>query len=278
MGRWAQEDKLDRWKGEHEIVHRAMLLWVMQRPGPNPAISRSIRAAARAVGRSEACLRDWSRTHRWEQRAASEPDAESAAVALYRTFYLKDFGETELPVVSSRVVVPLQPNSSADEAISQARQVSTAAQRVEQAVIEDVMARRKAERTKVEQFRGLVDAALGETARLLKEKKLHLTAKDIPSLLAARHTLTEWLTSHDDRQVETRQAVESARVKHAKDVGGDLVEAVWQDLEELRTILGVLRTRRDEGDGVQVRSDYARSVEATPSPPIPKVLESTEDR
>lgn len=277
MGKWTQPDQIARWKGEHEVVHRAMLLWMMQHPSTNPAVSRSMRATARAIGRSESCLRDWSDTHRWEQRAATESDPEGAAVALYRTLYLRDYGETELPQIASRVIVPLSPGGSGEEAISQARAASTAAQRVEQAVISDVMTRRKAERQKVEQFRGLVDAALGETARLLKEKKLHLTAKDIPSLLSARHTLTEWLTSHDDRQVETRQAVESARVKHAKDVGGDLIEAVWQDLDELRTILGVLRTRRDDADPTSLRAEYSRSVENTPSAPPPKVLRGEDD-
>lgn len=276
MGKWTQEDTLERWKGEHEIVHRAMLLWVMQHPGPNSTISRSIRAAAKAIGRAEGSLRDWHRTHRWEQRAAAHPEAESQALAIYRKLYLQDFGESELSVVASRVIVPLHETGSG-AVISQARAESTAAARVERAVIEDVLIRRKQERVKVEQFRALVDAALGETARLLKDKKLHLTAKDIPSLLTARHTLTEWLTSHDDRQIETRQAVESARVKHAKETGRDVLDAVWQDLDELRTILGVLRVRRDETDAGAVRREYASSVEATPSPPIPKILSDVQE-
>lgn len=268
MGKWVQEPTIEKWKGEQAHVHRAMLLWMMQRPGSHPALSRSLRATARAVGRSEGCIRDWSRTHKWEERSRSVPDCEAEAVALYRQLYLQDYGEAELPEIASRVVVPMHPDNSADQAISQAKQVSTAAQRVEQAVLQDVAERRKVERQKVERFRGLVDAALGETARLLTERKLSLTARDIPSLLNARQGLTDWLNANDDRHIEGQKVVESARVKHAKDVGGDVLEAVWEDVHEIRTILAVLRTKRDT-DTSTIHETFRRSA-----PDSPDVIDS----
>jgi hypothetical protein len=67
--------------------------------------------------------------------------------------------------------------------------------------------------------------------------------------------LTDYLNTHDERSTTERSGVESARVRHARDTGGDLVEALWMDLQELVVILGMLRTRRDEK--AVAASDYA---------------------
>jgi hypothetical protein len=264
MGKFRGPNTLERWPTEKILVHRAMLLYGMQHPDAvQSALTRSFRAVGRAINTPDATVRDWSKGHRWDERIKSVPDEESACVALYRSLYMDEHGATELPAIASRVIVPLlarsgvSQDSAADEVITRARQMSTATVRAEQAIAATVADRRRAERGKVEQFRGLVEAALGETARLLKAGKLRVTAKDIPSLLGARRELSEWLESRDDRVADGRAAPESARVRHAKDTGGDLLDAVWQDMEEIRTILGVLRTRRDVGsDGA---SDFVEA-------------------
>lgn len=274
MARFNGPDTLERWPVEQWNIHRGLLLWAMQHPSEDTAVARSIRAVARAMRKPEPTVRNWHRSHRWAARADATPDAENRAVALYREHYFRDHGGSDLPHVAPRVIVSLTltahkaapTGDGADEVISRARMSADAAVRVETAVMETVQAARKAERVKVTQFRGLVDAVLGKTAQLLRDDKLKLTAKDIPAMLQARSLLTDWLMHNDDRHVDQRAAVESARVKHAREHGTDLLDAVWQDLQELVVILGALRTRRtDPVNDAQAQYEKAR-VAATPAP------------
>lgn len=271
---------LERWEGEWEHHHRGLLLYAMQHPETDKARGdRSQNLVSKCCGVSHVAVRNWRRTHEWDKRIGACADAERVAVTLYRIAYMEKYGKTDLPVVAHRVVEPLtkyagaadgRAGTEADAIISKARLEASAAVRAEQAIMETVQAKRKAERDKVEQFRGLVDATLGETARLLRSRELRVAARDIPSLLSARQMLTDYLNTHDERSTTERSGVESARVKHARDTGGDLVEALWMDLQELVVILGMLRTRRDEK--AVAASDYAaqrRKMEsAEPSPPV----------
>jgi len=246
---------LDRWSGERHNWHRALLLYAMQHEGKAISnISRSRAAVGRAMGVSVVSVSTWAIRWRWLDRINNVQDAEGVAVAMYRTLYMEMHGKNELPHVMNNIIVPmtvtarandLRVESTADDIIQKAKLKAESAVRAEEAVMATITERRKKEREKVEQYRGLLDATIGESARLLKERRLKMTAKDIPVLIAARQELTQWLAQQDDRHLENHGGVESARLKHARDTGKDLVEAMWQDLEEMRTILSTMRTSRD---------------------------------
>jgi hypothetical protein len=257
---------LDRWADENRAQHRALLLYAMQHEGKAQSnVHRSKAAVGRATSHSQVTMYKWSNKYKWEDRIANVVDAEGMAVAMYRTQYLDEHGKLDLPHIMDKVIVPISTvartsderfNSEADVLLAQAKMKAESAVRAEQAVLHQAQERRLAERQKVEQFRQLLDATIGESARLLKERKLKISAKDIPVLISARQDLANWLTSADDRQLDGRAGVESARVKHARDTGKDLVEAMWQDLEEMRTILSTMRTRRDAPSLELTQSNY----------------------
>ncbi len=247
---------LDRWADERHYWHRGLLLYAMQHGGGDVAgTHRSKTSVGKALGVSATAVAKWAQSCKWEERIHNVVDAEGLAVALYRTLYMEEFGKTELQHVLDRVVVPItmkamskdpaMTETEGDKVIERARLLATSAVRAEEAIMQQIQARRRDEKKKVEQYKGLLDATIAESARLLKERRLKLTAKDIPVLIAARQELSQWLLQQDDKHVDGMGGVESARMKHARDTGKDLVEAMWQDLEEMRTILSALRAKRD---------------------------------
>lgn len=277
---------LDRWAGERLYWHRGLLLYAMQHAsGEVVSVGRSRAAVSRALGVSEVSMWKWAQKQKWDERISAVVDAEGLAVALYRTLYMDQYGKTELPHVLPNVVVPItikamanteQPVASeADKVIEKARLLATSAVRAEEAIMQQIQSRRKDEKRKVEQYKGLLDAAIAESARLLKERRLKLTAKDIPVLIAARQELSQWLMQQDDKYTENMGGVESARMKHARDTGKDLVEAMWQDLEEIRTILSALRSKRDaEKDTVLTPTNFSA---LTPKEAPPTASTETDD-
>jgi hypothetical protein len=279
---------LERWHQEVEQHHRALLLYAMQHPHTNPNLGRSKAAVCRAVGVSNTALAIWAKKFLWEGRIEAYVDCESSAFAIYRKLYMQDYGRSELPHVAERMVIPINWNekanatpdgTSADEVITIAKAHAEQALNIEKAAVAAINERRRKEREKVESFRSLVDMSLLEAGRLLKERRLALSAKDIKPLLEARQELSSWLAQQDDRQMDQRIGVESARMRHARDTNGDLVEAMWQDLEEIRTILGTLRTKRDSQEEMVLNSysDLKRRAEQEePLPTAPEVIDVIE--
>ena len=235
---------LDRWHAERRDHHRAMLLWAMQ--GPDV---RSQRKVAKAMGASEASVRNWKKTRMWMQRVEHHKvHADQYALDLYRDLYMKDFGPVELPVVLVNVVRPvgaLALNDPAAAAAEQARErartaTGTTVTEVEQAA-RQVHATRKVNNTKEAQKHiRLVDGALGLLARKMKANEIRVSVRDIPVLLECRERLSRVVAGTDDA---VGRVVQSARVKHAKETGGDVLDAMYQDAEEVVLILGALRTK-----------------------------------
>ena len=220
---------LERRKNEKHIQHRAILLYAMQHPD-----KRSLRRVSRAVGRPESTLRGWIKSRDWHDRS-SAPNAEDAAVKIYRRLYLKKFGHIELPEVRVNVAVPLSTITKGDPAESSAN----AAVRAVDAKIEHEIVRRSTNEQKVrDKHMGLVDGALGYVVNEMKAGRIRATLRDIPTLLEARRIIV------DDQDAEKGVMVqETVRVRTTR---GDFLEAVWEDLEELRVIVGALRTREHE--------------------------------
>jgi len=278
---------LERWSFEIEMHHRALLLWAMQHPTENSMVGRSKQAVARAMGVSGVAVANWSKKKLWQLRMEAYVDAESTAFELYRKLYMKKYGKLEIPHVADRMIVPvvwtesldLKDGISSNEAIAIAKAKAQDVMSLEQQTIAGMQERRRKEKEKVEGFRSLIDMSLLEAGRLLKERRLQLSAKDIKPLLEARQELANWLATQDERQMEMRAGVESARMKHARETGGDLVEAMWQDLQEIQTILSALRTTRD-AQPEMVAQSYSelkkRAENAEPLPAQPEVVDVIE--
>jgi hypothetical protein len=223
---------LERRKNEKHIQHRGLLLYAMQHPD-----KRSVRCVARAIGRPESTLRGWIKTRDWFDRS-SAANAENDAVSIYRRLYLKKYGHIELPEVKINVVVPLSTVQKGDPPESPA----TAAVRAADAKVEHEILRRETnERQLRDNHIQLIDGALGYVVGEMKAGRIRATLRDIPTLFEARRILI------DDGTAESGViAQESVRVRTTREAGGDVLEAVWEDIEELRVIIGALRTREAE--------------------------------
>lgn len=224
---------LERWRHEHELHHRALLLWAMQHPS-----KRNQRAVARAVAKSEGSVRKWSSTNRWNDRAEG-PMADADAVRLYRQLYLAEHGPTELPEVQPFVVVPLGAPKAEEIPLGEAEADVAAADRL---VREQILQKRKHDDDIRKKHVQLVDAGLGYVVKELQDGKIRATLRDIPTLLAARALLTGEAGSNPAGGII---AAESVRVRIARERGTDLLDALDEDLEELRVIVGALKGRRD---------------------------------
>ena len=84
-------------------------------------------------------------------------------------------------------------------------------------------------------FGTVIDDEMGDEVKV--------TVRDIPVLLQCRERLVQ--IAAGDTSAGPGAVVESARVQHAKATGGDVVEALWDDVQDLGIILGALRSRRD---------------------------------
>jgi len=243
-GRPAQ---LQAWPGEKRNKHRGLLLWAMM----HPARGRSNRAVSRALGVSEGAIRNWRRDGCWDVRAAAHEDSDSVALDIYRREYIEDYGALELPHVAPRVVQPIAGLHLGDPVVTAAHEASRAAlhaapealRAAEQAAGQAVASRRRDARADAEKHLNLVDASLGTIASKLKKGEVKVSVRDIPILLDCRNKLVQ--IASGDTTAGAASVVESARVQHAKSIGGDVVEALFLDCEDMMVILGALRSRRD---------------------------------
>lgn len=235
---------LARDSAERRDHHRALLLWVMQTPS-----LRSQRAVARSMGKADGTIRLWRQGGHWKERAESAGEhADQVALDLYRTEYMAEFGEIEIPHVAKGVVRSIgdlnmkDPLAAATEMVRQnvRHAVNNTLAEVNQATAQAVRERQADNKTVAKRHVRLVDGALGYIAKKLKDKDIKVSVRDIPMLLECRDRLSHLVEGHS---AGDGVVVESARVKHAKETGGDLLNAMYEDAEECVLILGALRTR-----------------------------------
>ena len=216
-------------------MHRGLLLFAMQHPE-----RRSVRAVARALSVSESTIRGWVKQKDWDLRCDG-PEAEEHAVALYRRLYLQDHGPVELPEVADRVSVPMSANPRQQPPPTS---VSEDIRASDQKVQREILRRRANDRAIREKHVGLVDGALGYVVKELQDGKIRASLRDIPTLLSCRALLTgEGVLA--GQGADGMAAVETVRVRATREAGGDVLEAMYEDIEEFRLIIGVLRTRRE---------------------------------
>ena len=85
----------------------------------------------------------------------------------------------------------------------------------------------------------LLDASIAYIAQGLKEGDIKRQLRDLPILIGLRNELLEL----DNKNTKAAIVYESIRVKEAKDTGGDVVEAMYEDAKELQIILSALRNK-----------------------------------
>jgi hypothetical protein len=233
---------LDRWPGEQVIHHRALLLWAMQHPS-----KRNQRAVARAISKSEGSIRQWCSQQRWHDRA-SAPRADADAVLLYRQLYLADHGATELPEVAPNVVVSVAAAKAESIPLSEVDEDVRAADRL---VREEILRKRQADEDVRKRHVQLVDAGIGYVVNEMKAGRLRASLRDIPTLLQARALLSGEAGS---QPAGTQLAVETVRVRVAREQGRDIIDALGEDLAELSTIVSALKGRREAAQEVEPRA------------------------
>lgn len=232
---------LDRGKHEDPKHHRALLLFAMQDPR-----RRSLRAVARALNTSESTIRGWSRKERWDARIDAEGEhAEIAAVSLYRLSYLRDFGTTEVPEIAPNMTIPISAQAPKRAVPPPVLESDLAA--ADKGVREAITARKELEASVRAKHLKLVDVGLGYIVRELEKNNIRASLKDIPVLLDARARLSGDVSAEEETaRGGNAIALETVRVRHAREQGADLLDAIAEDLQELSTIIEVLQVRRDE--------------------------------
>lgn len=234
---------MERWPGERHTHHRALLLYAMQAPS-----LRSGRAVGKAVGISEATARNWKKKSKWDARLSTydHEETDEIALSMYRRLYMMDYGEAELPQVAKNILRPLGAHTLKDEGAMAAHEATKRAQNavgdsmhaVEQVTARAVADNRRDARKDAERHIRLIDASLGLIARKLKADELRVNVRDIPLLIESRDRLFNVVSGNTGSGAPV---VESARVKQARELGTDLIEALHEDALEMVVILGALR-------------------------------------
>lgn len=258
-------ERLERWMGERRDRHRGLLLWAMQSP-----YERSMRAVARAMGKSEGTIRNWRAQGCWELRAKGhEESVDQDALDLYRAEYMADFGTIELPHVARYIVRTLgaidlnDPAAQAahDARVRTANAIPKAKKEVEQATAQAVAENKRDQKEDAERHIRLVDASLGVIAKKLRADEVRVSVRDIPVLLECRERLVRVVSGAIESA--NGKVIETARVQYAKEVGGDLIVAMHEDAVELVAILGALKTSRDaDKDSMNERDEEVRDTSA----------------
>ena len=239
---------LQKQKGEKPEHHRAILLYVMQDPGGK---GRSLRAVARALSRSDGSIRAWRNRFKWEERiAALQGDAAHDAAHLYRTLYFGKHGVTEIAAVEHNLPRPFPTASDAiPEAVAEPAQQEQ--MRRLQAEEKKGAAARAAAKARDEQIRDrlfkLIEAYTGYFAQQMKEKKIRPRLADleiIDRLLDRLESIRQPVQIEKPAEPGRSAPVETARMRIARESGGDLLDALHDDAAEVLLILATLRDNR----------------------------------
>ena len=230
---------MSRQVGEKEVQHRAFLLWAMQsnEQGRNKA------SVAKAVGVSTTSITNWQRRWDWGDRAKNIT-SETEAHQIYKKLYFPEIGNTEIMAIQGNVDFKeaKQEEKVVDETVAQKIKQNLEETEKKAAVLLEKETKRK--------HMMLIDAALGYVAQGIKDGEIKRTLRDIPMLLEMRENLSGNSSSNPQTVV-----VESIRVRDAKANNGDIIEAMYQDAEEISAILGALRSRGSVKEIKEVKND-----------------------
>lgn len=222
---------------EHEKAHRAFLLWMMQDPG-----KRSIRAAAHAVGYSDAMLRKWAVLHKWAEREmAIGAGADALAARYYSTHYhhVRKGKEVDQFVQGRMAIQYLGPDASAPGlasgpplAVPVPMSSKSRAIELHGDIHEDRVVKRK------KQLHMVLDAAVVRIQESITKNKMRYSVSDLVTVTKLRRELE---AGSMGAQTSNPMAT-SIRVEKAAAEGGDILAALAEDHDELGLILATLAT------------------------------------
>ncbi len=223
--------KLLRRKKESEIAHRSFLLWAMQMPN-----KRNVRLTARASNRSEATLRDFKRRWEWVERA-SDLTSDVEAQTMYRKLYVSKVGTKESEVVEKNIATPISKIGTVPRSVAQIvdKTIKHQERELKKKDPEEEMRRKHV---------GLIDAAIGYIAAGIRDGDVKANIRDIPLLIQMRNMILKLEEANKTPQI----VLESLRVRQAKETGGDIIEAMIEDAEELLMILKSVRIAKRDNE------------------------------
>ena len=214
---------------EKALAHRCFLLWAMQAPD-----KRNARAAGRAVGRADGTVRQYRRRYDWDERVTQVPLPVVTAQATYRALYYPNFKMRELVEIEDLLEVPFLPDSPIP------RSVGEAVSRAVAPMVQKTDSQEERERGIKRKHLSLVDGAIGMLARQIAAGAIKASLRDLPILLELREEIRRQIDPSLGGGVGILPPVESIRVAQAKAAGGDILEAMLADAQEMTAILSAL--------------------------------------
>ena len=224
--------------GEDDRSHRAFLLYAMQDPGivAERHRGRSIAAVGTVTGLSRQALNRTSKVLQWDARITKLGSlAMVEATRAYHALYFERYGDREVMGIAARMTVPWPPEATPSGQVA--------------AKIDEMRAQ-SSNRTKKqrEKIRDLLDGTLVRFGKALVDDRVSFRAGDLIHLARAVE-----LAREPDPSVMSSSgsvSVESVRLRVARATGADLMDAAWQDVEDLRVLLSHLRAGRAAADCV----------------------------
>lgn len=252
---------IERQPDESSVQHRALLLVAMQaRP------DQGVRAAARALTRSEASLRRWKTERAWVARMSREgPALQARAVQLYRELYAQEHGKREVSMVEANMDIPFEPHGTppptprhprdgrknaeigplaSDEAAELALGRKPPTRHVDADGEPDPREQTRVIIRKLQQHAALIEALLGRFFKQFRDdpERQEVKAKDLPKLMQAWREIQAALGTLQPTIAASGAVEPSVRVRQAERNGTSVVEARLLDAQEAVAILTALRT------------------------------------
>ena len=219
----AEESGIKRMKCETERHHRSFLLYAMQ-----SLASRKALPISRIMDVSHTAVQQWRKKYHWDARIKSQT-IEVEAQQLYKAMYGGTYGLKEISQIEKNIATPVSasspvPQSVADSVTDAIKQVQSQPKNVHE------------KEMKKKQMM-ILDAAIGYVAQGIKDQSIKRNIRDLPILIGLRNELA----SDGSKANAQNIVVESLRVRDAKANGTNIIEAMYEDAEELTLILKNLK-------------------------------------
>lgn len=255
---------LDRWQAEPHDQHRALLLLAMQDPGSGRGLmGRSLMPVVTAIGKARGTLRQWERKRRWSERIEHHgSSAQAYAIELYRAHYMEHHGRRELPHVAALVSLPMTTaaprgvETPTQERIVQ-RLIPPDPTAAVQEQVQQELDKKRADALKTNRaIRGIALEGLKAIQNGIKaatDKKfakenphvspVRVTLGDVPRLQQVLRELSEEAARLENPEANLgtgAKIVDSVRVRMAKETGGNVLQAMREDVAELQAIMDAM--------------------------------------
>ena len=214
-----------------------------------------MRLVARAVGRDESTVRNWSRKKKWKERLAEcGPGSQTMALSIYRRDYLYSRGRLELESVRPNVSGPLVPGDAVDilppDSVAEGTVDLATGEKKRGNPQGNGKERPNPELDVIKKGIVLYDAAIASFARQLAGGDVKVRARDVPFLVGSRRKLQrdlDHITFGESPDSGAGVEIpESYRVKQARSTGGNVVQALRADAEDLVLLLRAIDNQTNQ--------------------------------